>query len=519
MKAKNAAILVVDDQPANLRVLLSFLKQQNFEVRMAESGKWALQVLDTYQPDIILLDVMMPEMDGFETCRRIKATEATASIPIIFITALDSVQDKVAGFEAGGVDYITKPFQQIEVLARVNTHVTLRKQEILLLEASKKQASLKRLESLKTMAGAIAHRFNNAMMTVEGNLELMIRTLPVDSDERAMASCAMQAAKGATQVGSMMLSYVGQKPLQPSQEVSIDMLVRRCVTALKHLFSSTISLKFIQPDQPLYCYMDQLQIKEVIESILTNAVDSLEEDSGTIEITFGTDYFKTASFPVAFQNDNLKDGTYSFCQIKDSGHGISPENLTQIFEPFYTTRFVGRGLGLALTVGIMQAHYGAVVVESSPGKGTTVKVLLPFIASTQQAVSFSDDVQHEIAKFSGNILFADDDELVLDVGSRMLEILGFTVYTAVNGREAVEKICNQNIDFCAAVLDISMPEMDGIVAMNKIKQLKSGLPILLSSGYAEDELSFNDYGEKPDGFLAKPFQLSDMRNSLEKLLS
>ncbi len=519
MKVKNAAILVVDDQPANLRVLLSFLKQQNFEVRMAESGEWALQVLDTYQPDIILLDVMMPGMDGFETCRRIKAVEAAASIPIIFITALDSIQDKVAGFEAGGVDYITKPFQQIEVLARVNTHITLRKQELLLLEASKKQASLKRLESLKTMAGAIAHRFNNAMMTVEGNLELMIRILPVDSDEYGMASYAMQAAKGATQVGSTMLSYVGQRPLHPLQNVSIAMLVSESVTALKHLFSPTISLHFTQPDQPLYCSLDPLQIKEVIESILTNAVESLGKGSGTIEITFGTDYFKAASFPVAFQNDNLKDGMYSFCQIKDSGHGINPENLSQIFEPFFTTRFVGRGLGLALTVGVMQTHHGAVVIESFPGKGTTVKVLLPSIAATQEIISFFDDTESELAQFSGDILFADDDELVLDVGSRMLALLGFTVHTAVNGREAVEKISNQDIDFCAAVLDISMPEMDGIMAMNTIKQINSNIPIILSSGYSEDEFSFNEYGEKPDGFLSKPFQLSDIQRRLREVLS
>ena len=145
MEAKDAAILVIDDQPANLKVLRSFLKQQNFEVRMAENGDWALQVLDTYQPDIILLDVMMPGMDGFDTCRRIKANKATAGIPVIFMTALDSVEDKVAGFEAGGVDYITKPFHQVEVLARVNTHITLRKQK---LELKQALAEVKKLSGI-----------------------------------------------------------------------------------------------------------------------------------------------------------------------------------------------------------------------------------------------------------------------------------------------------------------------------------------------------------------------------------
>lgn len=124
-----AKILIVDDQPANLKVLLFFLKQNNFKVHIAENGARALQALKNHQPDLILLDVMMPGMDGFETCRRIKSSPETASIPIIFMTALDSIDDKVTGFNAGGVDYITKPFQQIEVLARITTHNVLRKQK------------------------------------------------------------------------------------------------------------------------------------------------------------------------------------------------------------------------------------------------------------------------------------------------------------------------------------------------------------------------------------------------------
>lgn len=156
-----------------------------------------------------------------------------------------------------------------------------KEQETQRLEINKQKEQLNKFESLKTMAGAIAHRFNNAMMVVNGNLELAMHTFPDSSEEYQMLS---NAAEGASQVGSMMLSYVGQ--------------------------------------QPLYCSMD------------------------------------------------LK-------QIKDSGHGISPKDLSRIFEPFYTTRFVGRGLGLALTVGIIQSYHGAITVDSVPDQGTTVRLLLP----------------------------------------------------------------------------------------------------------------------------------------------
>lgn len=146
MPTAKDSILVVDDQPTNLKVLLSFLQAHNFQIYIADSGLRALKVLSKVSPDIILLDVMMPELDGFETCRRIKANEKLAGIPVIFMTALDSVEDKLVGFNTGGVDYITKPFQQIEVLARLKTHIMLRKKE---------QELAKALAEIKTLSGIL----------------------------------------------------------------------------------------------------------------------------------------------------------------------------------------------------------------------------------------------------------------------------------------------------------------------------------------------------------------------------
>jgi len=397
--------------------------------------------------------------------------------------------------------------------------ITERKnQEDQKLEASLQKEQFRKLQSLKTMAGAIAHRFNNAMMVVQGNLELMTLTLPVGSSEYEMASNAAKAASGASQVGSMMLSYVGQRPLK-RQDIPLDILARESVTALKTLLHPSIALRFTPPEKRLYCSVDQQQIKEVIESILTNAIEALDDGVGTIQISFGTDYFTTDLFPVAFQNDSIKDGVYTYCQIKDTGHGVEPRDLSRIFEPFFTTRFVGRGLGLALTVGVMQSHHGAITIESVLGQGTTVRVLLPSVSPTQQMIP-SDDYQSEGVKLSGNILIADDEEMVLDVGRQMLELLGFTVHTAMDGQEAVGKIRKNDIDFCAIVLDISMPKTDGIEAMNIIRGINPTLPILLSSGYSEDDLPFNEgKGNKPDGFLSKPFQLFNMERCLEELLS
>ena len=145
--------------------------------------------------------------------------------------------------------------------------------------------------------------------------------------------------------------------------------------------------------------------------------------------------------------------------------------------------------------------------------------MFPSISPTQQPTLSSDSEEKEAVQLSGNILLADDEEMVLDVGRRMLEFLGFTVHTAMNGQEALDKASAKDIDFCAAVLDVSMPEMDGIEAMQAIKKIIPAIPVLLSSGYSEEELPFTEgQHDKHDGFLSKPFQISDMRSCLEKLL-
>lgn len=389
-----------------------------------------------------------------------------------------------------------------------------------LLKTAQREEQQKRLESLKTMAGAIAHRFNNAMMAVEGNLELLRCALPEDANEYRMATEAARAAKGASQVGSMMLSYVGQKPLQ-LQEISLPDFVGKSVAAFQEGIQPSLSLEFSYPDKPVYCSVDQLQIGEVFESILTNAQESIGDGPGNIEITFGTTELQADSVPIPFQSDKLEDGSYVFCQIKDTGHGISPKNLSFIFEPFYTTRFVGRGLGLALTVGIMRTHHGAIVIESIPGTGTTVKILFPPVLSIQQAQLPIDDVApQEATQLSGNLLFVDDEEMVLDVGKKMLQMLGFNVFTATTGQEAIDMVRDRSGYFCIVVMDISMPGMDGFAAMKEIRQNDPNLLILLSSGYSEEDFATKIGTDgRPDGFLNKPFLIADMRKSLERLLS
>jgi len=272
-----------------------------------------------------------------------------------------------------------KPLYSLGIIQDITKKKDMEKQ---FLEARDLQADCKRLESLKTMAGAIAHRFNNSMTAVLGNLQLAEMTLAAELDEHKMITEALAAAQGASRVGSLMLTYLGQQ-FSKLERASLSELVRNVVTEMKNDFLPSITLNYSTPSESFECDMDRQQIKEVMRSIINNAIDSLDSEAGTIEIIFGSQFYHVISFPLSFQDDDgslsdgVVDGNYLFCQIRDSGSGISKENLQRVFEPFFTTKFVGRGLGLALTVGIMKSHHGALTVESIIGQGTTVRILLP----------------------------------------------------------------------------------------------------------------------------------------------
>lgn len=249
-------------------------------------------------------------------------------------------------------------------------------QEQLALETSQRQEQVKRIESLKTMAGAVAHRFNNSMMVVLGNLEMLRRILPAESNEMEMVSMASQAAKEATKVGSSMLTYVGQGIPRLQPEDLVD-LVRDVLFICQEKFPSSITYHLIPPTMPMVCKFDKIQIREVLKNVLTNAIESLVQGTGHIEITFGSASYSSAELPIIFRDGLPSTHTYVFCQITDNGCGIAPEVSERIFEPFFTSKFVGRGLGLALAAGVMRSHHGALLVQSTVSEGTTVRVLLP----------------------------------------------------------------------------------------------------------------------------------------------
>ncbi len=396
MKNKQT-ILIIDDNSANLAILTEYMELWGFDYMVADNGESGLRrkAGKGGDPDLILLDVFMPVMDGFEVCRQLKSNPSTAEIPVIFLTANNDESDKVRGFETGAVDYITKPFHPKEVLARINRHLelrTLQKQleaknaqlENEIIERKKleiKNLQLQKAESLGQMAGGIAHLFNNYLYVVTGNLELALDDLHEDSSVRENLIAAMKAARRSSDVSGAMLTYLGQSFIK-TESLDIGEFCRKHLPNLQSQSSanSGITIETDLIDTELIVSANANQMQQVLNHLITNACESIGENNGKISLSLTTrtipasDISKLYIFPAG---SNPSSNNYACLQINDTGCGISSEDIHKLFDPFFTTKFTGRGLGLAVVSGIVKSWGGCIGVSSKIGHGSSFMVFLP----------------------------------------------------------------------------------------------------------------------------------------------
>ena len=379
-----------------------------------------------------------------------------------------------------------------------------------------------RLESLNVMAGAIAHHFNNIMMGLSGNLELLQMQAPSGSKIGKMAANAGKAAARASKISDSMLTYVGQRPMH-KEAGELSGLVQDMEELLRDSVSPLVGLSFHLDPQPAVCEFDDSQIRQVILNLVLNANEAIGDSPGEITLSTGCTLQPKIGLPLPFRDDDLPPGQYVFCEIADSGTGMDKFTRERMFDPFFSTRFTGRGLGLAVVTGIVKAHNGALMVKSRPEEGTTVTLLLPLAekvgAMQPEPLEYHDAEGGRLPVFSGVVLLADDDLMVAAVGDAMLKRLGFEVFTAVDGQEAIDLYTTHRETVCLVILDVSMPKKDGIAALRELKEINGEVKVILASGYAEDEVIKRNEKKQPNGFLHKPFKLRELADTINKVLS
>lgn len=392
-------IIIVDDNPNNLQVLTGILQQQGYKVRPALSGAIALRAIAAHSPDLILLDIRMPEMDGYETCRRLKSEDGKRDIPVIFISALNEIDDKLSAFRAGAVDYITKPFQAEEVLARVHTQMELARTRRALSETNAQLLTMmeqlvqaEKLKSLGFMAAGVAHELNtpigNAMLTssaIDEVIHEFSRKQEKGVSQRELndffATCldGSQIILRNLERASGLISALKEVSVDRSSERRRRINLLDTVANVVGLMNATLKktphavLLDIDPDLVLETYPGHLEqiLENLIQNALTHGLSAAE--SGTIRISA----------------HKTKDSTINLT-VSDDGKGIPAQNLSRIFDPFFTTRLGqgGSGLGLHIVYSLVTGLLGGnISVASKVGEGTQFTLSLPLVAPSEAAAN------------------------------------------------------------------------------------------------------------------------------------
>jgi PAS domain S-box-containing protein len=378
-----------------------------------------------------------------------------------------------------------------------------------------------KLESLGVLSGGIAHDFNNLLQALLGNLDLALMRLPPDAAGRKNIDHAVNAGKNAAKLTNMMLAYSG-KGLFVVKPLNLTELVEENSTMLEAAIPKSITLeKHLDHNLPAVM-ADAGQLQQVVMNLITNAAEAIGDQSGNIRLSTGAREFDQATLNSSRLEEKLSPGRYVWMKVCDSGCGMDGDTLQKLFDPFFTTKFTGRGLGMSAVLGIIRAHRGAFLVESKPGGGTTMQVILPISAQTKTEQTHSPDPDGTAGttdRHRGFILVVDDEEMIRGVCVAMLEELGFDVLPAATGEEALRLFQEQGERIDLVLLDQVMPGMDGVSVFKELRRIRPEIKVLLASGYSKQEVAerFKDLGL--NGFIPKPFNLKHLTGELQRVLA
>ncbi len=369
------SLLIVDDESKNIQLLGSILEEEGYHVEFATNGEKCLEWVNSKHFDLILLDIMMPGMDGFEVCERLKTPLKTREIPIIFLTAKTDPESVVKGFQSGGVDYITKPFNKNELLVRVQTHLELNLNRIRLQHAYQElketQAELvnsAKLAAIGKLAGGVAHEINNPLFVMQMQADFLKETLingsvPEVSEVETIISMIQRCSK----ITRHLLTF-GQGIELGKTENQINTIVQNALLLIeKQVQTDDIQIRTELSDNLSKISIAPIEMEHVLINLLDNSREALQKIDKK-EICIKT----------------YEEHQTIFIEIQDSGGGISENVIDRIFEPFFTTKEVGEGQGLGLSVsyGIVKEHDGFIHVKSQEGKGSVFTIELPLTNKT-----------------------------------------------------------------------------------------------------------------------------------------
>ena len=547
-------ILAIDDNKDNLITISALLKLliPSSEVITASSGEEGIHKAITGHPDTILLDIHMPGMDGFETCRELKNIGATAHIPIIMLTAVrtDS-KSRVKALDLGADAFLTKPIDESALAAQVRAMLRIKQAEDRLrddkihLEAlvkervaelrqvnrqlvkeieERKQAEqaqkkleqqlihAQKLESVGRLAGGIAHDFNNMLSIILGYSEMMQEDMMPDDPNYEPINEISAAANRSAKLTGQLLTFARKQTVSP-QILDLNETIPRMMEMLHRLLREDINLNFMPADTPCMVNIDPTQLDQVLVNLCINAGDAIN-GAGQISITAENVFINDANIG---ENLDLPAGRYVKLSVIDTGCGMDKNMIPNIFEPFFTTKEMakGSGLGLSTVYGIVRQNNGSIDVSSQPGKGSTFTILLPEHKKTADTGD-SHRENKVLDKQNATILLVEDEESLLNLGRQLLEQLGYTVLATHSPKEALRISADHPDQIQLLITDVIMPEMNGHELADKLKKERPHIQCIYVSGYPAQVLSSEKILEAGTHFLPKPYKKEDLERMLKK---
>jgi len=622
----SARILVVDDDEANREILIRQLQREGFQPEAEPNGIAALERLQRDSRfDVVLLDLFMPEMDGFQVLEKIKSDATLRELPVIVLSALNDVENAVRSIEMGAEDFLSKPFDPVLLRARIGA--ILRRREVeneraklagsleLLLESAgegvygvdrdgactfinraalhmlgyerdqligrelhhlihhsrldgtaypisecpvtrvllsgepqresseclfradgssfpveysahpirrdgvvdgvvvtfediseRKRAEeyllqTAKLESLGVLAGGVAHDFNNILTGILGNSSLVLESLRESDPNRDLIREVVSASERAADLTRQMLAFAG-KGYFVVEPVNLTRAVEEMRELLETSVPKPIRVDFqLARDVPAID-ADLRQIQQLIMNLVINAGEAIGERAGVVLVETGIRWLPEGA-PAHPPFGELAPGQYAYAAVQDTGVGIDAETRARIFDPFFSTKFTGRGLGLAAGLGIARSHKGVIRVFSEPGQGSRFEFLVP---------------SRHVARKSRTVLVVDDDDIIRRTTRTVLERRGFEVLLASDGREAVETFRQRADEIALVLLDLTMPVMGGDEAARYLHTIRHDVPILVASGYNETEVERRFAGSRVAGFVRKPFTPAALMQKIESAI-
>ncbi len=549
-----ARILLVDDDARNLLVLQSVLAELGEPMVTARSGEAALKRVLEEDFAVILLDIQMPGMDGFEAAMLIRQRERSSRTPIVFLTALHDQEFVDRGYLAGAVDFMFKPIQPAILRSKVSVFIDLyrktdevrsqaaalhdlqqreharqlddqkRAADLVLQDARHELRQAQKMEAIGNLAGGIAHDFNNLLTVIRGYVGLMLDSEATTGDMRANAEAIRDASDRAAALTQQLLAFSRKQVMRP-RPVDLNAIIHDVNKLLVRVLGEHVQLQTqLQPDVgPVLA--DPVHVQQILMNLAINARDAMPQGGRLLIRTAQTSVAVANGDPQADGMEAMPANLKHHCvvlTVSDDGAGMDEATRLRVFEPFFTTKAMGKGtgLGLATVYGIVKQSGGHIWVESQPGHGATFHVALPLAAVGEEPASLpvaspvaSTDECHE------TVLVAEDEAPLRELVRRVLEGAGYTVLVAPDGVQGLALCESFSGPIDLLLTDVVMPGMDGRELGRRAAELRPKMGILFMSGYMDDALrEFGVVGSELQ-LLQKPFSSQQLLHSVRTALN